>query len=37
MSVKLDGVWRPEKVRESVGKTMGFGKLEARGAIPIFA
>ena len=37
MSVKVDGVWGPEKERESVGKTMGPGKPEARGAIPIFA
>ena len=37
MSVKVDGVWGPEKERGSVGKTMGLGKPEARGAIPIFA
>jgi len=37
VSVKVDGVWGPEKERESVGKTMGPGKPEARGAIPIFA
>ena len=38
MSIKVDGVWGPEKERESVGKAMmGPGKLEARGAIPIFA
>ena len=37
ISVKVDGVWGPEKERESVGKTMGPGKPEARGAIPIFA
>ena len=37
MSVKVDGVWGPEKERESVGRTMGPGKPEARGAIPIFA
>jgi hypothetical protein len=35
MSVKVDGVWEPEK-KESVGKTLGSGKLEARGAVPIF-
>lgn len=37
VSVKVAGVWGPEKERESVGKTMGPGKAEARGAIPIFA
>ena len=37
MSVKVDGVWGPEKERESVGRTVGPGKPEARGAIPIFA
>lgn len=37
MSVKVDGVWGPEKESESAGKTIGPGKLEARGAIPIFA
>ena len=37
VSVKVDGVWGPEKERESVGKTIGPGKPEARGAIPIFA
>ena len=36
LSVKVNGVWGPEKGREYVGKTMGPG-LEARGAIPIFA
>jgi hypothetical protein len=33
MSVMVDGLWGPEKERISVGKTMGSGKLEARGAI----
>jgi len=37
ISVKVDGVWGPEKEKESVGKTIGPGKAEARGAIPIFA
>ncbi|KAF8813491.1 hypothetical protein BYT27DRAFT_7335102 [Phlegmacium glaucopus] len=37
VSIKVDGVWGPEKERESVGKSMGVGQLEARGAIPIFA
>ena len=37
ISVKVDGVWGPEKEKESVGKTLGPGKAEARGAIPIFA
>lgn len=37
VSVKVDGVWGPEKERGSVGKTMGSGKPGARGAIPIFA
>lgn len=37
VSVKVDGVWGPEKARESVGKVMGLGQPEARGAIPIFA
>ena len=37
VSVKVDGVWGPEKERESVSKTMGMGQPEARGAIPIFA
>jgi len=37
VSVKVDGVWGPEKERGSAGKTMGAGQLEARGAIPIFA
>ena len=38
VSVKVDGVWGPEKERELVGKaTVGAGQPEARGAIPIFA
>jgi hypothetical protein len=37
MSLKVDGVWRPGKEREFVGKIMASGKFEARGAIPIFA
>lgn len=36
-SIRVDGVWGPEKEKESVGKSMGSGQLEARGAIPIFA
>jgi len=37
VSIKVDGVWGPEKERESVGKAKGAGQPEARGAIPIFA
>ena len=37
VSVKVDGVWGPEKERVSAGKTTGLGQPEARGAIPIFA
>ena len=37
VSVKVDGVWGPEKERESVGKSMGPRQLEVRGAVSIFA
>jgi hypothetical protein len=40
VSIKVDGVWGPEKERESVvggHKSIMGGQLEARGAIPIFA
>ena len=36
-SVKVDGVWGPEKEMGSVGKAVSPGKPGARGAIPIFA
>ena len=37
VSVKVDGVWGPEKELGSVGKSVSPGKPGARGAIPIFA
>jgi hypothetical protein len=37
VSVKVDGVWGPEKERGSVGGKTMMSQPEARGAIPIFA